>query len=116
MRAYAVPVGPVAGLAITAIDTARGPAGERIAVGVASFPKGWRHPAEGLQAHPAAEVSFILSGRFELYTEAGTRVVAAGEVLCFDPGEAQGCRALEDSRVLFTVVGEELPASLGETG
>ena len=70
-------------------------------VGVARFPAGSRHPEEGLNTHPEREISYILEGAFTVHLADGDQRVEAGQLVIFEPGEAQGSTALEDSRVLY---------------
>jgi len=70
-------------------------------VGIARFPAGARHPKEGLKGNPEREISYILEGAFTLHLEDGDHMVKAGDLVIFEPGEAQGSTALEDSRVLY---------------
>lgn len=97
---------PTAGTTISAVSVnemaAFGPEeGGDLKVGNAMFPKGVRHPAEGLKPHKEREISYIIEGAFDVHLEEGTQRVEAGDLVVIEPGEAHATTALADSRVIY---------------
>src|SRR3546814_3053583 len=55
--------------------------------GMAAFPVGVRHPAEGFSAHAATEISFILDGEFDVETPEGVLHVGRDSLVVIPAGE-----------------------------
>jgi quercetin dioxygenase-like cupin family protein len=76
-----------------------------IQAGIASFPKGVRHPATGLSAHKGTEVSLIIDGSFEVETADGISRVDGNNLVVIPAGEGHATTALADSRVFYILFG-----------
>lgn len=75
--------------------------------GMASFPPGLRHPAEGMSRHAGTEVSLILEGAFSVETAGGVQTAEAGTVSVIPPGEGHATTALVNSRVFYILFEDE---------
>ena len=51
-------------------------------------------------SHPHAQISYILSGKFEYHTNQGTRVVSKGDSLYFPSKAVHGAVCLEEGTIL----------------
>lgn len=74
--------------------------------GMASFPAGIRHPAEGFSAHEGTEISFILDGEFDVETPEGTVTVAKNSLVVIPAGEPHATRATAPGRVAYFLITE----------
>lgn len=77
------------------------------ACGFAQFDAGVRQPPTGLVARDQTEISLILSGSTELYTEHHTWVLNTGQLVVIPPGTANACKALSDLTVYYTLLGSK---------
>ncbi len=75
-------------------------------VGVAGFPDGLRHPAEGMAAHDQDEISIILDGSFLLETKDGQYLCKIGDVIHIPAGEDHASTAQGNSKVFYVLFGE----------
>lgn len=75
--------------------------------GMAAFPAGVRHPAEGFSAHAGTEISFILAGEFDVETPGGTTRVGADNLVVIPAGEPHATLTLSAGRVVYFLVAEE---------
>lgn len=73
--------------------------------GFASFQAGVRQPPEGLVSRDEVEISLILSGETELYTESGTLKLKEGDLVMIPPGEANAAKALTKLDVYYILCG-----------
>tara|TARA_A100001391_G_scaffold137333_1_gene95922 strand:- start:312 stop:638 length:327 start_codon:yes stop_codon:yes gene_type:complete len=74
--------------------------------GIASFPPGVRHPAEGFSAHEGTEISFILDGEFDVETPDGTVTVGKDHLVVIPAGEPHATIAKAHGRVAFFLISE----------
>lgn len=74
-------------------------------VGVAGFPDGLRHPAEGMAAHEQDEISIILEGNFLLETPDGQYECRAGDVIHIPAGEEHASTAADNGKVFYVLFG-----------
>jgi mannose-6-phosphate isomerase-like protein (cupin superfamily) len=75
--------------------------------GMAAFPVGVRHPAEGYSAHAGTEISFILDGEFDVETPEGTTRVGRDSLVVIPAGEPHATLTLSAGRVAYFLVAEE---------
>jgi mannose-6-phosphate isomerase-like protein (cupin superfamily) len=75
--------------------------------GMAAFPAGVRHPAEGFSAHAGTEISFILDGEFDVETPEGTIRVGRDSLVVIPAGEPHATLTLSAGRVVYFLVAEE---------
>jgi mannose-6-phosphate isomerase-like protein (cupin superfamily) len=75
--------------------------------GMAAFPAGVRHPAEGFSAHAGTEISFILDGDFDVETPEGTVRIGPDSLVVIPAGEPHATLALSAGRVVYFLVAEE---------
>ena len=75
--------------------------------GMAAFPAGVRHPAEGFSAHAATEISFILDGEFDVETPDGAVRVVRDSLVVIPAGEPHATLTLAAGRVVYFLVAEE---------
>jgi len=73
--------------------------------GFARFEAGIRQPPEGLVSRDEVEISLILSGETELYTESGVRLLKEGDLIMIPPGEANAAKALTKLDVYYILCG-----------
>lgn len=73
--------------------------------GFASFEAGVRQPPEGLVSREKVEISLILSGETELYTDTGTIKLKAGDLIMIPAGEANAAKALTKLEVYYMLCG-----------
>ena len=76
-----------------------------LTVGFASFEAGVRQPPQGLVSREQIEISLILSGETELYTDSGTITLEAGDLVMVPPGVANAAKALTDLKVYYMLAG-----------
>ncbi len=81
-----------------------------IDVGVASFTSGCRSPESGFSVHEQHEISLLLEGEFILETPEESRIVRAGQLIHFQPGEQHASTATRDSRVYYILFGQPTEA------
>lgn len=95
-------------LEITELFEIAGTAGvpTNLNVGVAGFPDGLRHPAEGMAAHDQDEISIILDGSFLLETKDGEHLCKSGDVIHIPAGEDHASTAQGNSKVFYVLFGE----------
>ena len=74
--------------------------------GIASFPPGLRHPAEGYSKHEGIEVSFILDGEFDVETPDGTITVGKDHLVVIPAGEPHATVSKASGRVAFFLISE----------
>lgn len=74
--------------------------------GIASFPAGVRHPQEGFSAHDGIEISFILSGEFDVETPDGTVNISEDSLVVIPAGEPHATRATAAGRVAYFLINE----------
>lgn len=77
------------------------------AYGMASFPVGVRHPAEGFSAHEGTEISFILDGEFDVETPGGVIRVTRDHLVIIPAGEPHATLTRAAGRVAYFLVTEE---------
>lgn len=82
-----------------------GPA--NIAFGIATLPQGTRHPAEDYTAHAGTEISFVLSGEFDIETPDGVTRVSHDHVIVLPAGSPHATRVRQAGRVAYFLVTEE---------
>jgi quercetin dioxygenase-like cupin family protein len=96
---------PTAGKIAEALVTARSQSAE-IQVGTAFLPKGTRVPAEGLNAYPNHEISFLLEGCIEGEVNGAACRFNAGDVVHMIPNETQWGIAVEDTLIYYIFFGD----------
>ena len=73
--------------------------------GVATISAGTRHPAQDMSPHDQHEISYIIEGSMDLYTEEGTVAIKAGQVVMLEAGEKHATLAETDSKVFWALYG-----------
>ena len=79
-----------------------------ITTGFASFEAGVRQPPEGFVSRQDVEISLILSGETELYTNSGTHLFKEGDLIMIPAGEANAAKALTNLKVYYMLVSENI--------
>ncbi len=79
--------------------------GRALKVGIASFPKGVRHPETGLKPHAEREISLVVAGSFDLHMADGDYRAQAGDLIVIEPGEEHATTSREDGRVFYILHG-----------
>ena len=74
--------------------------------GMASFPAGVRHPAEGYSAHEGTEVSFIIEGEFDVETPDGKVAVSRDSLVVIPAGEPHATFSRLPGRVIYFLMNE----------
>jgi mannose-6-phosphate isomerase-like protein (cupin superfamily) len=74
--------------------------------GIASFPAGIRHPEAGFSTHEGIEISFILSGEFDVETPGGTVTMSENSLVVIPAGEPHATRATKAGRVAYFLINE----------
>jgi quercetin dioxygenase-like cupin family protein len=95
-------------LAIDAVGEMNSLGNAKLQWGVATFPPGQRHPAEGMSQHAGIEISLILEGAFSIETESGTRRIGADSIVTIPAGQAHATTALVNSRVFYLLLESEV--------
>jgi len=75
--------------------------------GMASFPEGVRHPAEGYSIHAGTEISFILDGEFDVETPDGVTRVTRDHLVVIPAGQPHATLTRAAGRVAYFLVTEE---------
>lgn len=83
----------------------------RCRLGTVFLAKGTRLPAEGMKANAEHEISIVAEGRIRAISADGERVVGAGEIVQFAPGEMQAGEILEDCKIVWILLDAQAPAT-----
>jgi len=73
-------------------------------IGMVRIGAGTRSPAEGLRAGAQHEIAYLVSGRVQVDTAEGSRIVEAGSVIVSSPTEAHATTALSDATIVYVVI------------
>lgn len=81
--------------------------GRNINYGTVFLKKGMRIPEEGFSKHPQHEISYLQSGKIQMLNEdnSNLRILNAGEVISLEPFEPQAGLILEDSCIIYILIG-----------
>ena len=101
------PVPPLAGAyELYPLDTLDVTGARQAQVGVVRFGAGHRSPPEGFRTSAAHELATLLEGRVRVdLPDGASRIVGPGEVIVSSPAEAHATTALEDTVILYVLVG-----------
>lgn len=70
--------------------------------------KGTRIPEQGFSRHEQHEISVIQEGKIEILNEDGTTkgYLSTGDVVFIEALEAQAGNVLEDTKIIYTLIGK----------
>ncbi|MBS0611803.1 MAG: hypothetical protein JSS24_01360 [Proteobacteria bacterium] len=73
-------------------------------IGMVRIGAGTRSPAEGLRAGARHEIAYLVSGRVQVDTADGSRVIEADSVIVSSPTEAHATTALSDATLMYVLI------------
>jgi len=79
----------------------------KVNYGTVFLKKGIRIPGQGFTTHEQHEISFVQSGKIQMLNEDGTElgILKTGDVIHLDPLEPQAGFVLEDTRIIYVLIG-----------